>query len=455
MKILLLKPAHSVCEECCCGRTANRVLPAQIVLAAQYLINRGWDAAVCDLQVQQLPDLSAFDAVAVWLSLLETFYDEIGLVRAAKDAGATTIAIVNDPYGLELRIMEEHPCIDVLVRLYEREMALENVISRLADGGVSGDPLAGAIMRAGGILVDGGEKPVLGADCSFLSESTGVMATLPIAAYDKYFVLTGKGCPYGCAFCQYRATKPRKRRHRDILREIEFLVDRGVRHIGLLDLNFTIDPAWAFPLLDAIAARRYPTVFTLDCRLEDALNTETLDRFSRARVAETLIGIETFSEASLACVKKPIPVARIGEAMRNCAKRRIIPNLSFMIGFPDDTPRDLEAIASFVKKGRYKTYHIAYVIPALDSPLYRTYKERGLMIGDSLKDYVGATRRPLVRSRELGAPELVEFKERTEAWANGFWNLMRYIWYKKFRVNPLFAIRRIFSRGYSFFSERF
>lgn len=427
VRVLLIKPAGSMCEECCCGASMDTVLPAQIVHATRMLRAEGFDATLNDLQVQPPAELAAHDVAVVWVSVFDTLFEDVQLVTEAKRVGLHTVVVLNDPTGLERRLMDRFSEIDALVRLHERERTLLSLLQALDTNGAFPDTLVGTMVRRGGTVTDQGERPPEGDSLSFLPDASPVLEQLPLESYDRMVILTGRGCPHNCAFCQYRHTPVRKRRIDDILAEYDLLARRGANHITLQDINFFSDPEWAINLLKALSARSPRPTVSIDCRLEDLLDLERLWAMQAGGVVHATVGVETMSTEVQKEIHKAVPLTRLDEALRNAHRRHIMPHLSFVIGLPSDTCESLTAIERTVKKGRFVLFDISPVIPPVGSPLYEQYRTEGLLEEDTLEAYVtGLTGRPLVHSRGLTAEDLQRFRDRMYRYAASPINTLRY-----------------------------
>jgi len=437
MKILLVKPSGSVCEECCCGGTAERSLPVQIVHAAAVLRREGLDVTLNDLQVQPALAPGEYDTVVTWVSVFDTLLADMRLVDQAKAAGATTVVVLNDPTGLERALMERFRSVDYVVRLQERERTLTRLVKALDGRGSVLEAIPGLLVRRpGGGILDTGEQPAEGKDLAFLGDTAPVLSELPLAQYTLHTVLTGKGCPFACAFCQYRKTPVRKRRVQDVLAELSLLARHGVRHVTLQDINFVSDLDWARQMLAALASARLGLRYSIDCRLEALLNTELLGLLKKARVVHTTIGVETLQPESHAVVHKSVPLDRLDEALRNCHRHGVMPHLSFMIGFPGDTAGTLAAIERRVRRSPFALFSVGFVVPPYGSALHEEYRRRGLMAAEGLEDYVnGVTGRPVVRTERLSPEDLIAARNRLMRYAGSLPYKLRYAAARRFRGN--------------------
>ncbi len=403
MKILLIKPAGSIAEECCGGSRPHKMLPAQMVLCASFLRRMGLDVGVNDLQVQPKANWNAFDVLVFWISVVDTFFEEIALVREAKKLKRMTIVVPNDAFGLEIEIMKKVPEIDALVQVHERELTLHAFLHTLASAGEA-QPIPGILLRRGDQVLDGGPCPPA-KDLSHLESAVDIYRELPLGKYNMAHILTGKGCPFPCDYCNYRNTRPRKRPIREIIRDIEFLMPR-FRSIILLDLNIAVDKTWVKEFLAELSRLRPTSVFSSDCRIEDLQDSNLLALFKGAGFIHLTVGIEHVSQEILEGIHKVFPNRYVLDGVRNCKKAGIIPFLCFMVGLPEESEHTLRELDRFLSRPPYFPFDVYPVIPS--PKLLPRYAERNLIRKMGLEAIVSAWTELPYRSQFLSAAQIQE-----------------------------------------------
>lgn len=172
--------------------------------------------------------------------------------------------------------------------------------------------------------------------------------TYPGLIYDEYYpLLTTRGCPYPCIYCNTPGLSGKKLRHRSldlVMEELKFLKKRyGIKRFSIVDDEFTLDGDYAarfcHRLLDANLKLRW------DCPVGvrlDSLNPELLRLMQQAGCECIAVGIESGSLRIQALIKKHVTVEKIREKARmiaGCSRIKIIGY--FMIGFPDETEEEI------------------------------------------------------------------------------------------------------------------
>lgn len=172
--------------------------------------------------------------------------------------------------------------------------------------------------------------------------------TYPGFIHDQYYpVLTTRGCPYGCTYCNSPSLSGKKLRHRNIdlvIEELRFLKKRyQIRQFCINDEEFTLDHAHALSFCEKIleAGLNLRWDCPLGVRL-DSLTPELLRTMEKAGCHSIVVGIESGNDRILKLIKKSITVDTIREKTRmisECTRMNIIGY--FMIGFPDKTEDEI------------------------------------------------------------------------------------------------------------------
>jgi radical SAM superfamily enzyme YgiQ (UPF0313 family) len=164
------------------------------------------------------------------------------------------------------------------------------------------------------------------------------------------FVVTSRGCPYGCTFC-YNTTfnKRRWRSHsvEYVVSQIKMLKERyGVNAIYFQDDNFFTDKARAYEILERIDMPWYAEIRA------DNLDEEDIKKMKGLKCERLFIGAESGSNRVLReVIKKGITTSDIIKAVNIC-KDTIRLTLSFIIGFPRETRREIFKTLDFISQLR-------------------------------------------------------------------------------------------------------
>lgn len=211
----------------------------------------------------------------------------------------------------------------------------------------SGDPLAipGAVARRDGEVIFGPPPQVVDLD------------TVPLPAWDllpveRYRALTvrhpfgtmvsGRGCPYHCAFCSQRYAGAHFHRMSParLVREWMYLVKEvKVREIIHFDETFAIGEDYLAETAARVAAAGVAIPNSARARC-DTLTAPLVRSLARTGTHTIHLGIEAGSDAALARMNKGIDVARVRNAVRLVKDAGLTARGYFMIAYPGDTPAD-------------------------------------------------------------------------------------------------------------------
>lgn len=158
-------------------------------------------------------------------------------------------------------------------------------------------------------------------------------------------IITSRGCPFNCTFCDKKNRMGRKWRARspeNVLNEIELLnTKHKIREFMFFDDIFTVNKKRVLELCKGIKERKLDIIWECRARV-DQVDRELLAKMREAGCYRIRYGMESGDDEILRMMKKGITVSQI----RDCAKitkEAGIENFAyFMMGSPQETPETLE-----------------------------------------------------------------------------------------------------------------
>ncbi|MEI8201712.1 MAG: radical SAM protein [Bacteroidota bacterium] len=167
------------------------------------------------------------------------------------------------------------------------------------------------------------------------------------------YLLSSRGCPYGCFYChQLFGKRIRRRTGENVIAEMRDHIDkRGIVDFVFLDDIFNVPMPEAKKVLKAIINELPPVRLNFPNGLRaDFIDEEMLDLFEQAGTAEMALAVETVVPRLQKLVGKNLDVAKAQIAI-SAATKRFITRIFFIIGFPTETYEEamktLEFAASF------------------------------------------------------------------------------------------------------------
>ena len=205
-------------------------------------------------------------------------------------------------------------------------------------------------------------------------------------------MISSRGCPCSCTFCDVPYKKYRQRSIVAIADEIRDCLDMGYAEVHFYDDLFNITPDRVIAFSDEIVRRGYR--FTWDFR--GRVNTVTFDSLKRARAAGCRMisfGVETGSDDGLRLLKKNSTTAQIRQVFRWCRSLGILTIADFMIGLPfEKTASDVRRNIDFMLEidPDYAQVSILSLFPHTE--LFADAAGRGLIRPERWKEFARTPR---------------------------------------------------------------
>lgn len=167
------------------------------------------------------------------------------------------------------------------------------------------------------------------------------------------------GCRYHCEFCGVvtmfnGATRLQGPARLDAA--IRVLRDRwGADALQFYDHNFFDREETSVPILEVLARHAMPWWCYARTDTMAQFSPETWELIRRSRLSMAYVGAEAASDEALRQMKKGSRVEHTFELARLCRENGVIPELSFVLGGPEDPEGETEKTLEFIK--RLKTIH--------------------------------------------------------------------------------------------------
>lgn len=220
---------------------------------------------------------------------------------------------------------------------------------------------------------------------------------------NRYFgdvIMTGRGCPFNCAYCASRNIWGRKTRLRsvdsiieelttiksqaeeisgdcvtkpvtEVCREVDNSYERPGRWIvKILDDTFTVVKSRTLELLDAIIANKLNCFeFTGGVRA-DTLDKTLVRKMRDANFKRVTLGVESGSPKILKFIRKGENNDHVKSAVSMLRDAGILSHAFFMIGFPEETEEDIELSKRLILEAQPDHVEINMVTPYPGTDLF-------------------------------------------------------------------------------------
>lgn len=198
-------------------------------------------------------------------------------------------------------------------------------------------------------------------------------------------VLTSRGCPYSCVFCDksVHGTNFRPRSPESVIKEIQWLHDKyGVRQLDILDDNFTFDMKRAERILDGIIQI---DDFAINCQngiRADKIDENLVLKMKQAGVFRVGIGIESGNLSVLKKLNKKLDLKDVINTIRMFRRYNITVQGYFIIGFPFENKKCIKDTVKFAIKANPHLANFSHFFPIVGTPIYKELQKQGQLLTD-------------------------------------------------------------------------
>lgn len=281
-------------------------------------------------------------------------------------------------------LMSEH--IDIVVRGEGEETFLE-LVNSISRGSHGFDNIKGISFKGkDGAIINTGTRELI----RTLDNIPFPMRDL-ILGYDKYtpeqlgWIMTSRGCPYDCAYCNSKAIWSRRVRFVSldrILEEIRYLKKVfNATHIRFMDDAFTVNRKRVLEFCQMLIEQKIGITWSCLTRA-DLVDEEIVSRMKDAGCVKFDIGIESGSERIQKLINKGIDFSDVRKASGIFKKYGMFWSGFFMIGFPTETKDDIMETLKFMKEVNPNWVYLSIFTPYPGSKFYDIVKNDELIQED-------------------------------------------------------------------------
>jgi len=181
----------------------------------------------------------------------------------------------------------------------------------------------------------------------------------PADYYSTGIVLTARGCPGQCTFCQGKAIWGRKVLYHsaeytlDLIEKIVSVHKR--KTIGIKDDTFTTDRKRVLAICKGILDRKLNFLWSCDTRV-DRLNEELLYAMRLSGCQQISLGVESASQRILQNIKKNIKIEQVLDITRMAQKYGFQIRYFMIAGNRSESLDSIQQSLDFIEKARPNSY---------------------------------------------------------------------------------------------------
>lgn len=305
--------------------------------------------------LERVDAMAPFDAVAVTAMFTQDWPHTRSIIEAliARHPGKPVIVGGEHATATAEHILRNVPEVTHVGR-GEGEFLLAE-FADWVDGRIDVTNISGLVHRVDGDVVDNGKR-----------DRITKIDTIPRPAWDLFDIepyqggalgygvergrslpiLATRGCPFQCTFCsspQMWTTRYVMRNPKDVVDEIEeYLRTYDLANIDFYDLTAVVRKKWILEFCDEIQRRGLKFIWQLPSGTRsEALDGDVLAAMLAAGCANVTYAPESGSPAVLKDIKKRVDLDRLTTSIREAARLGISTKMNLIIGFPDETRRDV------------------------------------------------------------------------------------------------------------------
>ena len=244
-------------------------------------------------------------------------------------------------------------------------------------------------------------------------------------------VITTRGCPYRCTFCDVPYKRYRQRSVENVLDEVQECLDMGYDEVHFYDDLFNINEKKMFDFCDAIERRGMKFVWDFRGRV-NAVTRESLVRAKKVGLRQISFGVETGTDEGLKHLKKATNVQQIRNAFRWCRELGIRTVADYILGFPfeksaDDLRKNIQFLVDIDPD--FALFNVLQLLP--NTELYKEAVEKGLVVEGKWREF------SLNPSGKFKVEHWTEFLDIDELIA------LRREAYRRFYLRPPYIVRSV------------
>lgn len=348
-----------------------------------------------------------------------TLTNDMRVGEVAKKNNAIAIAVGSHISALPEESLKNFQTVDFII-IGEAEETLKELVDTI-EGGGDLSTVKGIGWRRNGEIVINEKRPLI-ENLDFLP--IPLHELLPI---DKYnlpfigshytFVMSDRGCPYGCIFCRSPIAWNRKFRSRSaksIIQELKRLEELNIRNFAFHSDVFTLNKERCIELCKTMIGEKLNLRWICNSRA-DVVDEELLSWMKKAGCYMVAYGFESGSQKVLDLVHKGITVEQIKKSAFWTHRAGIKVWGYFIIGLPGETWQTVKETIALAKELPLTLANFAVAAPYPGTDFYNLVKEKGWLTSDNWEkydqNYSAIVNYPTISNKEIEKAMKMAYKE--------------------------------------------
>lgn len=322
-----------------------------------------------------LEEVNKFSPDLIGLTATTSFFHLVVDYATALKKETSARIVVGGPHTTYFREKVFYECFDYSI-IGQCDATFGLFLNELGKGNLCPD-IHGILFRRNSQIVFTGDNPQVSELDSIPSPARHLLKTElynigTMRGRKRYTsIMTSRGCPFSCAFCNTSiyGNRVRRRSVGNVISEIKQIInDFGTEHFYFLDDTLTLDRNYMLNLCSEIKKNRLKFTWEGSTRA-NLIDEELVDVLAKSGLIRISLGLETADMRVRGIIKKGVPLESYINANKLLNRYGIETINSVMLGLPGDTRDSIRKTISFVRGARalkHATFGIAIPYPGTE-----------------------------------------------------------------------------------------
>jgi len=195
-------------------------------------------------------------------------------------------------------------------------------------------------------------------------------------------IVTSRGCPFDCNFCQpiskkLFGLKHRKRSPKNIVDELRILKNKyPIKSFSIVDDLFVMEEDYVKEFCQELIKAKLNLKWRCNSRV-NTITYEKLKAMKKSGCISIIFGVESGSQRMLDLMKKNITVKQTKNTFKLCKKAKISSMANILLGYPGETKESLEETIELIKEIKPEMLSVNLASPMPGTRLYDMVKKEG------------------------------------------------------------------------------
>jgi radical SAM superfamily enzyme YgiQ (UPF0313 family) len=242
---------------------------------------------------------------------------------------------------------------------------------------------------------------------------------------EEYFVMSARGCPFGCIFCmRLHGQKVRARSVENVLDELQIISDKyHGKYVYFADETFTLFKDRTIKICEGMIKRGIHKKLRWDAETRvNCVDFKVLKKMKDAGCVLVRFGIEAGNPAILRSTKKGITIPEVERAIKLAKKAGLKTQGLFILGHPNETKETMKETIDLAVRLNTSMVAFGIMTPYPGTEVYELAK-KGLggykIISSDWKDF----------NKQIGNALELKNVSRKEMERLQFWGYMRFYFF--------------------------